>query len=163
MAGKARYSDEDKARVYVALSANDQNVKRTARETGVPESTVRSFKKQFELEPPRTDLVETVVGDFVEDASRVRHKALKAIEKKIDANEAKVGELNATVGILTDKIDRARGLVDRSVVEHKLPSAEEIRAALGAFAEEARALSHQRQAEIVDSEVVEQPELPRGS
>lgn len=162
MAGRSPYTDEDRSRIFVVLAANDQNVKRTARETGVPENTVRRWKKEFEKDPPKVENIEAAVGDFVGDADRVRHKALRLIEKKIDGGDAKVNELNNTVGILTDKIDRARGLVDRRVVEHKLPSADEIRAALGAFAQEAQALATQRQADIEITDVVEQPALPAG-
>jgi transposase-like protein len=161
VAGRARYTDEDKARVFVVLGANDGNVKRTARETGIPENTVRRWRDEWKKEgPPSVEHVEEAVGDFVNDAERVRNKALLAIEKKIP--DAKVSELNNTVGILTDKIDRARGLVDRRVVEHQLPSPDDIRAALGAFADEMQKLSRQREAEIVDAEIVEQPALPSG-
>jgi transposase-like protein len=161
VAGRAKYTDDDKARVFVVLGANDGNVKRTARETGVPENTVRRWRDEWEKNgPPPTDMVEGAVGDFVSDAERVRNKALLAIEQKIP--QAKVSELNNTVGILTDKIDRARGLVDRRVVEHQLPSGDQIREALGTFAAEMMKLSQRREAEIVDAEIVEQPALPKG-
>jgi transposase-like protein len=161
MAGRAKYTDQDKASVFVVLTANDGNVKRTSRETGVPENTVRRWRDEWKKEgPPETDVVEEAVGDFVGDAERVRNKALLAIEKKIP--DAKVSELNNTVGILTDKIDRARGLVDRRVVEHQLPSPDDIRAALGTFAAEMQRMAQQREAEIVDAEIVEQPALPKG-
>jgi transposase-like protein len=162
VAARATYTDADKARVYVVLASNDGNVKRTSRETGVPENTVRRWKKEFEESPPTTDLVQEAVGDFVGDADRVRHKALLAIEKKIDSGDAKVGELNNTVGILTDKIDRARGLdVKRVEHEHKLdPSS--VREALVGFMQDMHQMSTAREVEIVEAEVVEQAALPKG-
>jgi hypothetical protein len=84
MAGKATYDESDKARLYVVLAANDGNVKRTARETGVPESTVRRFKKMFEEEgPPDMKLFRQELNTFVSDADRVRFKALHRIEELI--------------------------------------------------------------------------------
>ena len=161
MAGRATYTDEDFARLYVVLTANEGNIKRTSRETGIPESTVRRKRDEWQREgPPNVENVEEAVGDFVTDAERVRNAALLAIEKKIP--DAKVSELNNTVGILTDKIDRARGLVDRRVVEHQLPSPDSIREALGTFAAEMQRMAQQREAEIVDAEIVEQPALPKG-
>ena len=41
MAGRAKYTEEDRAKVFVLLRTNDGNVKRTSREAGVPENTVR--------------------------------------------------------------------------------------------------------------------------
>jgi transposase-like protein len=162
VAARATYTEADKSRVYVVLATNDGNVKRTARETGVPENTVRRWKKEFEESPPPAELVEVAVGNFVNDADRVRHKALLAIERKIDANEAKVGELNNTVGILTDKIDRARGLDVRRVEhEHKLDPAS-IREALVGFMQDMQQMSESREAEIVEAEVVEQAALTAG-
>jgi transposase-like protein len=163
VAGRATYTEADKARVYVVLQANDGNVKRTARETGVPENTVRRWKQQFEQDgPPNTDLVEVEAGDFIEDAERVRHKALRKIEQRIDADDAKLNELNTTVGILTDKIDRVK-LPNRQVDHvHHLPPADQIREVMAAFAQRQLEMARNREEEIVDAEIVEQPALPSG-
>jgi transposase-like protein len=162
VAARATYNESDKARVYVVLASNDGNVKRTSRETGVPENTVRRWKKEFEESPPSTELVETAVGDFVGDAERVRHKALLKIEALIDGDKVKVGELNNTVGILTDKIDRARGLdVKRVEHEHRLDPAS-VREALVGFMQDMQQMSRAREVEIVEAEVVEQAALPAG-
>jgi hypothetical protein len=162
VAARTTYTETDKSRVYVVLAANDGNVKRTARETGVPENTVRRWKKEFEESPPSTELVEAAVGDFVGDADRVRHKALLKIEQLIDGDKVKVGELNNTVGILTDKIDRARGLdVKRVEHEHKLDPAS-VREALVGFMQDMQQMSKAREVEIVEAEIVEQPALTSG-
>jgi hypothetical protein len=45
------YSKGERACVFLSLAANRGNVKRTARETGVPESTVRLWRNERGLEP----------------------------------------------------------------------------------------------------------------
>jgi transposase-like protein len=154
---KAAYTDDDKVKVYVALAANEGMVKRTARETGIPESTVRRWKKEFAENPPAIEDIERAVGNFVEDADRVRGKALLLIEKRIDAGDAKVNELNNTVGILTDKIDRARGLTDHKVEHTHRLDASELRELMSGFVQDMKALSAAREAEIIDAEIVEPP------
>lgn len=164
MAGRATYSESDKARVYVVLTANDGNVKRTSRETGVPENTVRRWRNDFKQDgPPPTDAVEEAAQDFVGDAERVRNLALARIEKLIPTSE-KLNELNNTVGILTDKIDRARGLDTRRIEHtHHLPAADEVRELMSGFVEGMKELSRAREAEIVEAEIVEQVSLPSGN
>lgn len=161
MAGRATYSDEDKARLYVVLTANDGNVKRTARETGVPENTVRRWKKEFEQKPPSTELVEQATEDFVSEADTVRFMALRRIKDLIPTS-TKINELNNTVGILTDKIDRARGLDRPQAPSNALPTADLVREAIKGFVEATRDLSRAREAEIVEAEIVEQVALPAG-
>lgn len=165
MAGKTTYSDDDLARLYVALTANEGNVKRTARDTGVPESTVRMYKRKWESEgPPPIEGVEEAVEAFAVRAERVRDKALDAIEDKIP--NGKIGELTTLVGVLDDKITRAKGLSTGRVEHvHSLPDAEVIREALGAVFQGALQAAAQREEEIIDAEIVEEQspkELPRG-
>ena len=154
MAGRTTYTDDELARLYVALTANEGNVKRTARDTGVPESTVRKWKNTWEAEgPPDIGKVEQAIGDFTDAAERVRDKALLAIEEKIPG--AKVGELTTLVGVLDDKITRARGLaVGRVEHVHTLPPAEEIKAVLGAVFQGSLEAAAQRESEIVDAEII---------
>lgn len=157
MAGRPRWKEEDKARVFVTLTANQGNVKRTARETNVPENTVRRWKNEWLLEEkalPSDELVERATSTFVEDATRVRDKALSVIEQKLP--EAKVGELNAVVGTLTDKLNVLQGHAT-SRQEHTLalPSAEELAAVLGPAVSAAIEKAAIRQDEIVDAEFVE--------
>lgn len=154
MAGRTTYTDDELARLYVALTANEGNVKRTARDTGVPESTVRKYRDQWEREgPPHVGDVESAVADFTTNAERVRDKALLAIEEKIPG--AKVGELTTLVGVLDDKIQRARGLaIGRVEHVHTLPPAEEIKAVLGAVFQGSLEAAAQRESEIVDAEII---------
>jgi transposase-like protein len=160
VAGRPQYDEVSRARVYTTLLANEGNVKRTARETGVPESTVRSMKKQFEENPPSLEAVEEAVGDFLTDAKRVRNKAVLEIERQIDGRELRGGALVATVGMLDDKITRVEGVVSKSQVDHvhHLPSAEEARGLLGGLLTGAIESGRVRQAELVDQGLQEQAE-----
>lgn len=118
MAGKAQYSDNDKARVYVCLRANGGNIKRTVRDTGVPASTIRHWRTEWdsdEASPPDVSLVALEATTFVEEAERVRDKALSELERKIPT--ATPSALVAMVGMLSDKIALVRGLAtDRKSV-----------------------------------------------
>lgn len=155
------YSEEDRASVYVVLVSNEWNVKRTARETGVPEQTVRRWKNDFqENGPPMVEELAEAAGDFIEQAETTRWKAIRVLDHKI--KDAKPSELITVIGVLTDKIDRARGLA-LNRVEHQLalPPPEEMAAQLGAALQGVLAAATKRQAEIIDAEVVH--ELPPAS
>ena len=163
MAGRAKYSDNDRARVANALAINDGNIKRTARETGVPENTVRDWKRSWEKGgvPATVEEARTVeLSRFVEDASRIRDVALRRLEEVIPHSD-KVRELATVVGILDDKIARARGIdrngSDRQIGVHINVTPEQLGSALSSWAEKAASESAQRRADIieVDSTLVE--------
>lgn len=169
MAGKPQYDEGSKARVYATLLANDGNVKRSSRETGVSEATVRRWKKEFEDNPPAPEVVEAAVGEFLTDAKRVRNKAVLEIERQIDAREMKGSALIAVVGTLDDKITRVEGVVSKHQVDHvhHLPTAEEARALMGSLISGAIEAGRERQAELNESglliEDAEFKALPAGS
>lgn len=160
------YTDEDKARGFLALTVHDGNLKRAARETGLPESTLRRWREEWAqgVPTPVIDGAVELAEGFVNDAERVRDAALREIERKIP--EAKPSELITIVGVLDDKITRARGLAtSRTAVQHELPPPEQIRDALVAAMQGALEASRERQAVIVDAEVVVEPAqkaLPAG-
>lgn len=160
MAGKSPYSDKDRALVYTTLLSNEGNVKRTARDTGVNETTVRRWKADFVTNPPPVEAVEEAVNDFIADAKRVRNKAVKEIERQIDAGIFKGAALVTVVGVLDDKIARVESPVRKSQVDHihHLPSADEARALLGDLLTGAIDSGRIRQAELVDAELTEQAE-----
>lgn len=157
MAGRATYTDEHKAQVYVTLAANDGNVKRTARDTGVPVSTIRRWRDEWDrlegLPPPSA--VDEAIGSFADKADTIRWKALVELERQLGA--AKPADLIKIVGILDDKITRARGLADRTVEHrHVLPTADELRELVQGFAEATRQAALERAGDIIDAEIVEQ-------
>jgi transposase-like protein len=163
VAARATYTDADKAKVYVVLTTNEGNVKRTARETGVPENTVRRWKKDFEENgPPSTEEVEREVTNFLEEAVSVRDLSLQALRLKVelllkDPDKVKVAELTTLMGVLTDKIDRAAGLaLGRVEHQHTLPPVEEMAAQLGSALRLAIEAADRRDVEIIDAEFEEQ-------
>lgn len=162
MAGKQQYSDDKKAQVFTILATNDGNVKRTARETGVPGSTIRRWRDEWEQEQnlPSIEDVQEASGDFIADATRVRNNALREMERKLP--NATPAQLATIVGVLDDKIARATGLASKVEHEHRiaLPSAEEIAASLAGLHQRALEDASRRDAEIVDAEVVERKALP---
>lgn len=160
MAGRATYTDEQKAQVYVTLAANEGNVKRTARDVGVPVSTIRRWRDEWDRQEslPSLPAVEEAIGSFADKAESIRWKALVELERQL--HTAKPGELIKIVGILDDKITRARGLADRTVEHrHVLPSAEELRELVSGFAEATRQAALDRADDIIDAEIVEQAPL----
>lgn len=164
MAGKTAYTPDQKTRVYVVLSTNDGNVKRTARETGISESTVRNWKREWEKAPPSQELVVAEVespGGYVSDLEQARNEALSALRNKIPSMSGQ--QLAIAYGILEDKLTRARGLAtERTEHVHKLPSADELALAGHMLAQGAIEAARQRQQELTESELREQPALMPG-
>lgn len=112
MPAKRIYTDRDKALLRVTLEANDGNVKRTARELGMPIGTVRSNKQKWEKEGlPATiaEAVPSVITDFVGDVSRVRNKMIVNLEAQVDERKLTPKDNLLGIGILTDKVRLVEG------------------------------------------------------
>jgi len=159
------YTDEDRAAVLAELAVNDGNVKRTARALGVPTPTVRRWRDNWVRDgvPPETSsAVPAVAGDFVETATRIQHKLLVVLEKKVDEGDVTTRDVSTAIGILTDKL-RAYQQVPTGKVEHvfQLPPPAEIRALFASAVEGVVTAAKVRAAEIegadepIDAEYVE--------
>lgn len=161
MAGRPQYTEQVRALAYVTLATNDGNVKRTARELSIPVSTVRKWRDDWDkgINVPSTDEIEASSGEFVDDATRVRNLALIELERKLP--NATAAQLVTVVGVLDDKIARAKGVADR-VTEHRvtLPSRDEIVQALEGLHQQAIDAAVTREQEIVEAEVVSIKALP---
>jgi transposase-like protein len=169
----SRYTDQDKARVYATLAANGGNVKRTSRETGVAEQTVRDWKKKAEREGGLPEAVEAalpaVIEDISNDIERVRNKALNALEEAIDRRELKGRDLTVAIGVLTDKhrllTGQTTSRTERTSGE-ATESREEIREAFRGLALGMVEAAERRAAtiatnvaeDVIEVEAVEQPE-----
>jgi transposase-like protein len=156
VAGRSTYSDEDKGAVLAVLAANGGNIKRTSRETGVAEGTLRYWIKKA---PPSDETVQAAVLEFVSRAEAIRKMALDELEKSIETGKVSARELITVVGVLDDKITRAKGLpTQRTEQKLALPSREELASLLGGFVQGAIQMAEQRDEEIVDAEYAEVPE-----
>ncbi len=156
---RRNYSDEDKASAYVALTVNDNNVTRAARDSGIPATTIRDWRKEWETEGVPNELLaltETVASDFVTAAERVRDLALEHLEQSIRTGDLKSEKLITVVGVLEDKIRLGKGLAtSRSETVHKMPEPAELRDMLGSYVQEALEKTRQREDEIKLTEGVE--------
>lgn len=161
MAGKSnarRFTEADKAAGLTALAANGGNIKRTAGELDISPVTLRRWRDQAKRgNGPSEELVEAAVDDFVSTATRIRNKALTALEQAIDAGKVRPSELNAIAGTLDDKLTRASGLPTSRVETQPAMSREEMALAMGAVIQGAIEAARNRQ-EVIEAEVV--PELP---
>lgn len=155
--GYRTYTDEDKASVFVALSVNEGNITRTSRDTGIPQSTVRDWKKEWEAEGVPEELraeAQEQATEIVAVMERVRSKALNLLEGRL--HEAKPKELATIFGIVDDKIRLAIGLAtSRSVTVHALPSPAEMRELFVGMVQGAIEAQSMRQQDIVDAEIIE--------
>lgn len=169
---KRTYTDRDMANVYVALRVNNDNVARSARDTGVPESTVRDWRATWERDGGAPQhIIELAAGaatDFVIDATRLRDKALAELERLIDSGEVKPAQLIAAIAVTEDKIRLAKGLAtSRSESVRVEIDPKEIRDQLASYIRDAAALADQRDKDINEGEGAEiiqlRPELQTGT
>lgn len=162
------YNDSDRALVYAELEINQGNIKRTARNLGMPVSTVRYLKNKWEAEGVPNQVVEALpaaIGTFVDDAERVRDKLLIALEAAVDSGDIKPREIVPALGMLVDKIRAIRGL-DSKKVEHtlSLPNPEEVRELFAGVIQEVVGAAETRAGELTavedgEFEPVGQPAL----
>jgi hypothetical protein len=166
---RTTYTDQDLARLYVVLTTNEGNVKRTSRDTGLPESTVRAYKKKWETEgPPKIEEeIAAAITDYVGEMEKTRDLALQRMHERLLDDKGTLPQIATVFGVLTDKIDRAKGIGSEHTVHHQhhLPSPDEIRATLGSLVQGALVAHQQREEDIEDAEFTEQPTpaLPRGT
>jgi hypothetical protein len=161
VASKATYSAIKKANVYVSLTTNNGNFRRTSKDTGVPEATIRRWQKEWEANgPPKQEEVQQAIDNYVETAEEIRNELLLEIRRQNRAGELKGAALVTAYGVLDDKVTRAKGLATGRVEHvHQLPAPEEIRAAMKQLVQGARDAQVERAADI-DAEIVEQAETP---
>lgn len=168
MAGRPRYDVDTKARIYVALRANEGNLKKTSREEGIPVNTLRNWRNDWEMNKniPDANVIDIAYGDFLKNVEDARNRAVGLISQGLeglDPTKLSMGDLKnlaVVVGVLDDKWNRAKGLDrDRNLhVHHHLPAADELRDLMGGYVTEQ---IEQAQHEVVDADYVEVvPQLP---
>lgn len=109
MARLTEYDDAAKARGLAVLRANGGNAKKTARELGVPRSTLRAWAGLRENEGKRAaDVPATVVNDAVADLARkwleTAHRAVDLANELLERKESRgVKDLLVGAAVATEK------------------------------------------------------------
>lgn len=80
---RRHYSDEARAAALAVLEANDRNVKRTARETGVPASTLKRWRDDPEM-AGGADLRAEKRAEAADVYASIRDKATALLDKALD-------------------------------------------------------------------------------
>ena len=160
---RVEWDDKDRATAYVLWVSNDKNVKKTARECGIPANTLRYWVKGWNEDGPPDAVMDELPAqlyEFVHHANRVRENAMNKLEELIP--QAEVRQLSAiatVVGIMDDKIRLATGLATkRTETVQILPSREDMKELMGGFVDGLVGAAENRAGEIIDVEVEEQPE-----
>lgn len=168
MAERRKYTDADRARVYTSLTINQGNIKRSARETGVPIATVRLWKKTWEKDGPSTEiatLAEAQATLFVTEAELARDLALSQWKALVEEGKVAPRDLMTGVGVLTDKIHVAKGL-SRGGDSQPQISPDHMRELARGLVEGAvnHALTRERELQEADeAEYIVVPEIPSGT
>lgn len=153
---KRTYSNQDRAAVYAALQVNDGNIKRTARETHVPISTVRDWKREWEesgIPEPVAAVLPEVIEDIVDAFTRVRDKGLLSLERQIENDDLKGSALVAAVGMMTDKIRLYSGQATQVREERmELPPPEQLRELVAGFFSGIVVAANERADEIIEAD-----------
>lgn len=153
---KTNHSQETKYWAYVIWKANGENAYRASKETGINESTIRSWVKVWRTEgipEEANDIIAEIATDHTGRLAQVRDKALERLLQVIpDATEKQIGSLATVVGIMEDKIRLVAGLpTSRSETTQRnaLPSKEQMKE----FVDQLVEASNTRTAEIVDADI----------
>jgi transposase-like protein len=168
------YTEKDQARVAVVLQANDGNIKRTARETGVPINTVRDWKTKWANEgypEPVEDAIPAATEELLTDLKEAVKLATGIVIEKLRDGKVDAKTAAWISGVYIDKIRLYEGqATQRTETVHALPSADEAKALMRGVLAEIVEAAETRQADIIDAgvvegefEVIEPPALPPAS
>lgn len=106
----ARYTDEERASILAVLEVNGNNFDLTARQTKVPEQTIRRWTKEAHLNklvPPKKE-------ELADRLEELAHSLVDAIPGKVTM--APLQQVATTLGIVTEKMLLLRG--EPTSIEH---------------------------------------------
>lgn len=153
---KRVYTDEDKAKVLVMLDANEGNVKRTARDSGVAEQTIRDWKKSAERKGVPAGVqaaLPAARSEFVDKAETVRDLMVDELEARVRNGDIATRDLIVGIGVLTEKSLLAGGkATSRTETVQAPPSPEEIGDAIKTYLDRTFIAGAERDADIVLSD-----------
>jgi len=152
--------------VALTLQANDGNIRKTARETGVPFTTVKDWQHRWDKGGYPENLQEAlpaVRAEFIDEAVELRWRMVEELRKKVEQGQVSPAQLVAGIGMLTDKINVMRGLATArtETVHTNAPDPQEFAKALAEYVNETVEAANTRHGEIEDAEIVEQAEVIR--
>jgi len=101
------YSDEEKAETLALLKANGGNVKRTAREKGIPYKTVEAWVRRGNLESLAEGVQEQKEDELEVVLGRIALKAARRADERIPKESAKVAMI--ALGIAIEKLQLLKG------------------------------------------------------
>ncbi len=101
--GRRRYSDEERSDALVALQANGGNLKRTARELGVPLATLAGWSYGH-VHPRVSDLRNEKSGPLADRLEELAHLLLSSMMRPEKLAAARFKDIAIAVGILIDKM-----------------------------------------------------------
>ncbi|MGN0163531.1 MAG: hypothetical protein ACI4EA_08150 [Candidatus Ornithomonoglobus sp.] len=109
--GRGKKTPPETIYSIMATQAVTGNARETARQLGLPPTTVRNIVNKCENDPEFVQLGAKKREEFSERAGRVIDKILDAIETKVDTckDELPLNQLATTLGILSDKKALAEG------------------------------------------------------
>lgn len=108
----------------MAVWAETDNYNETSKRLGVPWSTVKKIVTENREKPEYVDLCDKKRKDFVNNAIRIRDKALVRLERELDDEDSHIpaNHLTTVIGTLYDKIALAEGKsTENREVTVKLP------------------------------------------
>ena len=115
---KASYSDTEKAKALIALDLNGGNIKRTARELGIPLMTLHSWSKGNSITP---DITSIRYGKTQELADKFEELANIYINQAILTVDSSKGTNAITgAGIAIDKMRLLRGESTQNIAIHSI-------------------------------------------
>lgn len=101
------HSDAQKAEALAALAANGGNVARTARQIGVPATTLTKWSKGVNVNGDVTEKGEEKRIGLADRLETLAHQIVDRLPEKFD--DATAQQLATTLGITVDKMQILRG------------------------------------------------------
>ena len=120
------YSDQFKAEALAALDANRGNLKRTAIELDIPQSTLRDWREGVGTRALTSSIRDQKRGDLADRLEEIAWKLVDGIEDG-DIEKASLVQKTTAFGILCDKMRLLRG---EATSIHEDRKVEEIRGRL---------------------------------
>jgi transposase-like protein len=102
VAGRRRYTDDDRSSALAKLAENGGDVSRTAAQLGIPERTLNHWANGHGIHPDVAKEGERKKADLAERWEKVANSAIDALEKDIGGLRGK--DAATVAGIATDKL-----------------------------------------------------------